>query len=388
MTQRANVEGAVGTVPFLDLRAQHAALQPEIDRAIRETIARGDFVLGQAVTDFETAFAEHVGAEHAIGVGSCSDALHLALRAWGIGPGDEVITVANTFVATVFAIDHVGATPVLVDCDPDSALIDVAAVERAITDRTRAIVPVHLYGQPAHMSRILDLAETHGLRVLEDVAQAVGARAEGRPCGSLGHAAAFSFYPGKNLGAFGDAGAITTNDADVAATLRRLRNLGSVQKYHHEIRGFNSRLDTLQAAVLGVKLPHVEHWNARRREAAGWYRERLRDAAGIACLAEAAWTTRHTYHLFVVRLPGVDRDAVAAALAECGITTIVHYPVPVHRQPAFRHLDLGAGSMPVSERLSREILSLPVFPEITRAQVDHVADRLIDVVARAPRSRR
>jgi dTDP-4-amino-4,6-dideoxygalactose transaminase len=364
-------------VPFVDLPGQYRRLRAEIDDAIGEVLVRCDFVLGGAVAEFEAAFAEFVGAEHCVGVGSGTDALHLVLRAMQIGPGDEVITVANTFIATVEAISYAGARPVLVDCLEDTALIDPAAVEAAITPRTRAILPVHLYGQPAPMEPLLELAASHELRVIEDAAQAHGAVLRGgRRCGSIGDAAAFSFYPGKNLGAYGDGGAATTADPALAERLCLLRNWGSTVKYHHELKGFNSRLDTLQAAVLGVKLRYLREWNAARARAAARYRERLADVKDLILPVEAAWTDRHSYHLFVIRLPGRDRSLVAQQLAARGVQTGIHYPVPVHLQPAYRDLGLREGAFPVAERLAGEIVSLPMFPEIDEAQIDHVCECL------------
>lgn len=364
-------------VPFQDLPLQIRTLRPELDPAIDGVLRHGQFILGPEVTAFEQAWAQFCGTKHAIGVGSGTDALQLILRALGIGPGHEVITVANSFIATAEAVSYTGATPVLVDCSLDDYLIDPVAVAAAITPRTRAILPVHLYGQPANMAALAALAHQHGLALVEDAAQAHGATLkDGRSCGALGLASAFSFYPGKNLGAFGDGGAVNTHDDGLARQLKLLRNWGSVVKYHHEIQGYNSRLDTLQAAVLGVKLRHLAAWNDHRRTAAGWYRAALADLPGLVLPVEAPWTGRHVYHLFVIRLLERNRDAVARVLAERGVQTVVHYPVPIHRQKAYAELGYAEGSFPRAEQAARTVLSLPMFPEMTPDHVALVADAL------------
>lgn len=361
------------SVPFVDLRTQYQTLRAEIDAAVQSVFERADFILGRDVGEFEAAFANFVGTRHCIGVSSGTEALHLILRALDIGAGDEVITVANTFIATAQAISYAGAKPVLVDCDAHDYLIDVGAIEAAITPRTKAIIPVHLYGQPANMDAIGEIANRHGLEVIEDAAQAHGARLQdGRSCGNLATAAAFSFYPGKNLGAYGDAGAITTNDDRVADKVRLLRNWGSVVKYRHEVKGFNARLDSVQAAILRVKLNYLPHWNALRERAANWYRSRLQGLTTVILPSVADWTAVHAYHLFVARLPGREAAKVVAALAQRGVAAGIHYPIPIHQQPAYQDLGLPTGSLPVSESLSREILSLPLFPEITVEQVEYV----------------
>ncbi len=373
-------------VPFQDLPLQIANLRAELDPAMAEVLRHGQFILGPEVTTFEQAWAAFCGTRDAIGVGSGTDALQLMLRALGIGAGDEVITVANSFIATAEAISYAGATPVLVDCDRDHFLIDPAAVAAAITPRTRAIIPVHLYGQPADLLQLAALAERHGLALLEDAAQAHGATlTDGRVCGALGRAAAFSFYPGKNLGAFGDGGAVTTNDETLARQLRLLRNWGAIVKYHHEVQGYNSRLDTLQAAVLNVKLRHLAAWNDHRRRVAGWYRAALRDCPGIALPVEAPWCGRHVYHLFVVRILERDRDAIARFLTARGVQTVVHYPIPIHRQKAYACLGLGAGAFPQAELAARTVLSLPMFPEMTQAQVALVAEAVRAAIDECPR---
>jgi dTDP-4-amino-4,6-dideoxygalactose transaminase len=364
-------------VPFLDLPLQIRTLKAEIDAALAGVLAHGGFILGPELAAFESEWATACRVSHAVGVASGTDALHLIIRALGIGPGDEVVIPANTFIATAEAVSHSGAKPVLADNRIEDYLIDPAAVEAAITPRTRAIIPVHLYGQPADMDRLAAIATKNGLTLIEDAAQAHGATlSDGRRCGSLGLAAAFSFYPAKNLGAFGDAGAVTTNDKDLARRVGLLRNLGSTLKYHHEVIGFNSRLDTLQAAVLSVKLRHLEAWNEARRTAVGWYRAALAGCPGLVLPAESPWTGRHAYHLFVVRVLEKDRDGVGRALADRGIQTVVHYPVPVHLQNAYASLGQRPGAFPSAELAAGTILSLPLFPEITPFQVEHVADCL------------
>ncbi len=362
-------------VPFLDLRAQYAAIRDEIDAAIAEVVSSCQFVGGPVVRRFEEHFAAWTGAAHAVGVSSGTSAIHLALVALGVGPGDEVIAPCNTFIATTEAIGHAGARVVLVDVDEDTQLIDPAAVERAITPRTRAIVPVHLYGQPADMAAIRKIARRHGLRVVADAAQAHGADIGGDRRAILGDATTFSFYPGKNLGAYGDAGMVVTDDADVARTVRMLADHGSDRKYHHEREGFNHRIDAIQAAVLDVKLRHIDAWTDARRAHAARY-----DAAFAGTSVRpiaAAPGRRHVYHLYVVRVR--DRDATIEALRERGIGCGIHYPVPLHLQPAYAHLGLGPGSFPVAERVTREILSLPMFPEMTEAMIDTVAEAVVEL---------
>lgn len=373
-------------IPFQDLPLQIQNLRSELDPAIAEVLRHGQFILGPEVTTFETAWSVFCGTRHAVGVGSGTDALQLILRALGIGTGDEVITVANTFIATAEAISYTGAKPVLVDCDAAHLLIDPAAVAAAVTPRTRAIIPVHLYGQPADMSALRAIATSHSLALIEDAAQAHGATlTSGEVCGSLGVAAGFSFYPGKNLGAFGDAGAVTTNDPALAHQLRLLRNWGSVVKYHHDIQGYNSRLDTLQAAILNVKLRHLSTWNERRRQIAKWYRDALGDCSAVGLPNEAPWTGRHVYHLFVVRLLEHDRDAVLRELVARGIHAIVHYPIPIHRQKAYADLGHVAGTFPQAETAAATVLSLPMYPEMTPTDVAIVAEAVQSIVAASPR---
>jgi dTDP-4-amino-4,6-dideoxygalactose transaminase len=340
---------------------------------MKEVGRRGDFILGRALDAFEAAFAAYVGVRHCVGVASGTDALHLALRALGIGRGDEVILPANTFIATAQAVWACGADPVLVDCDEHTATIDPAAVREAITPRTKAIMPVHLFGQAANMDSLLALANDHQIAIVEDAAQAHGAAYCNRRCGSMGVAAGFSFYPGKNLGAWGDGGAITTDDDRLAAEIRVLRNIGAPSKYVHTRMGFNSRLDTVQAAVLTVKLADLDRANDRRSEVAARYRaafERL--APRVQVVSRAPWTTRHAYHLFVVRVPADERDRVAKTLQVRGIGAGIHYPIPIHRQAGFQPLLKERRAFPVTERLAAEMLSLPICADITDAEVTTV----------------
>lgn len=359
-------------VPFVDLGAQYASIEAEVNQAIARVLRRNDFVLGQDVEAFEAEFAAYCDTDYAIGMDSGLSALELLLRAYGVGPGDEVITQANTFIATALAVSGVGATPVLVDMDPHTYMIDVAQIEAAITPRTKAIMPVHLYGQLADMDAIMAIAERHHLVVIEDACQAHGARYKGRRAGSLGHAAAFSFYPAKNLGAYGDGGAAVTSDEQVARKLRLLRNYGSVQKYHHEVCGYNRRLDTLHAAVLRVKLRRLDEWNAARRRAATQYTALLGDAT-VVCPPELSHT-EPVYHLYVIRAP--ERDALQAHLRSQGIATVIHYPIPIHLQPAYKQLGLPAGSFPVAEQAAQEILSLPMYAELESQAIAYVAEAI------------
>ncbi len=356
-------------IPFVDLQAQYRALKPEIDAAVLEVFGQTQFILGPAVAAFERAFATYCHTREAIGVNSGTSALHLALLAAGVGPGDEVITVPYTFVATVAAIEYAGARPVLVDVEPDYWTMDPAKLEAAITPRTKAIIPVHLYGQPADMDPILAVARKHGLVVIEDAAQAHGSEYKGRRCGSMGQLGCFSFYPGKNLGAYGEGGAVVTNDAEMAKKIRLLRAWGEETRYEHTLKAFNYRMDGVQGAVLGVKLPHLEAWtDARRRHAVEYARQLADTPAGLPVERAGA---RHVYHVYVVRL--AERDAWRARLTEAGVQTGVHYPIPVHLQPAYRDLGHHAGDFPVSERVAGEVLSLPMFPELTTEQIGIVA---------------
>jgi dTDP-4-amino-4,6-dideoxygalactose transaminase len=359
-------------IPFVDLAAQRQALAPRLAEACLDSLDRGDYILGRDVELFEREWAAWTGARHAVGVDSGTSALELTLRAHGIGPGDEVITVANTFVATAFAISHAGALPVLVDADPRTYLMDPSGIEAAITPRTAAIMPVHLYGQPADMDAICAIARSHGLLVIEDACQAHGARDRGRPAGTLGDAAAFSFYPGKNLGAQGDGGMLVTDDDEVAERARLLRNYGQRVKYTSQIVGYNRRLDTLQAAMLRVKLPHLDDWNDRRRTHALRYDEALAELPLVRPATRDG--VEHVWHLYVVRVPS--RELIRERLAREGIQTGIHYPVPVHLQPAYGALGHSRGSFPVTEAAADEILSLPMYPELPEHAPRRVAEAL------------
>lgn len=368
---------SVTRVPFLDLSRQYRRIGREIDRAVLETLDRGNYVLGPEVDAFEREFAAYCGARHAIGVGSGTDAIHLALRACGVGPGDGVITVPNTAVPTVCAIVSAGARPLFVDIDAHTLTLDPDALRACIkaqpsTSRVRAIVPVHLYGHPAAMDPVREVAAEFGLKVIEDAAQAHGARYGDRMAGCLGDAGCFSFYPTKNLGACGDAGMVVTDDDSVAENVRMLRNYGEEAKYRNRIQGINSRLDELQAAILRVKLNHLDGWIDARRDHARLYGELL-EGTGLVLPPEDL-PIRHCYHLYVVRSP--DRDRVRHELAERGIGTSIHYPMPIHFQDAYRDLGYVAGDFPEAERASLEILSLPLYPELTEDEVRYVGSVL------------
>lgn len=356
-------------VPFVDLQSQYAHISSEVNRAVIDIMQRADFILGQSVADFESAFASYCETTHAVGVDSGYSALELILRAYNIGPGDEVITAANTFIATALAISNCGAKPVLVDIDPNSYNMDPKAIEAAITPATKAILPVHLYGQPADMDAISTVAQENDLFIFEDACQAHGARYRNRRVGSLSHAAAFSFYPGKNLGAYGDGGAVVTNDQAIADRIKLLRNLGQTVKYHHEVKGFNNRLDTIQAAVLLVKLNYLDDWNESRRRAAFSYAAKLDNLPIIT--PKCPLDIEHVYHLYVVRTS--NRAELQAHLTADGIATGLHYPVPIHLQPAYAELGYRRGDFPVTESLADEILSLPIFPELTDDQIDMIS---------------
>jgi len=362
-------------VPMIDLKIQHQALKDEIEQAIQGVMERADFALGQDVACFEEEFADFCGTRYAVGVDNGLSALELSLRALGVGPGDEVIVPANTFIATAAAASFAGARPVLVDVDPTTCNIDPKAIEAAITPQTRAIIPVHLYGLPAEMDAIMDLAEEYDLHVVEDACQAHGASYKGQRVGSLGHTGAFSFYPTKNLGGCGDGGIVVTDDEEVAERIRAMRNCGQWEKYYHELAPFNHRLDTLQAAVLRVKLRHIEDWIDARRQHAALYAELLADG-GVITPTETPDST-YVYYVYVVRVP--QRDELRAWLwEEAGIGTGIHYPVPLHLQPFYADDGYQRGQFPVTEQLCEEILSLPMYPEMTEEQIAYVADRIRD----------
>jgi dTDP-4-amino-4,6-dideoxygalactose transaminase len=365
-------------VPFLDLSKQFAQIREDVLARLGAVCHSGRFVLGPEVEEFERSFARYCEAGFCVAVNSGTSALHLALLALGVRPGDEVVTTPMTFVATAWAVSYVGATPVFVDIDPATRTLDPDKLQAALTSRTRAILPVHLYGQPADLEPILRVASGHGLPVVEDAAQAHGARYQGRRVGGLGRAGCFSFYPAKNLGAFGEGGALVTNDAELAQGARMLRNHAQMEKYRHECIGFNYRMDAFQGAVLGIKLARLDGWNERRRAHAARYRERLEGVPALGL--PAALTDRESVcHLFVVEVDG--RDWVARQLQAAGIETGLHYPIPVHLQPAYRHLGLGPGSFPVAERLAQRCLSLPMFPELADEQIDYVCATLAALLA-------
>jgi len=356
-------------VPFLDLKAPYDELHKELDDAYRRVMRSGWFILGDEVNAFEKEFAEYCGAKFCVTVGNGLDALHLILRGYGIGPGDEVIVPSNTYIATWLAVSYAGATPVPVEPDEQTFNLDPHLVELAVTSKTKAIMAVHLYGQTADMDRINEIALRHDLKVVEDAAQSQGARYKGRRAGTLGHAAGFSFYPGKNLGALGDAGAITTDDAKLAERLSMLRNYGSQEKYYNEEKGFNSRLDELQAALLRVKLSKLDEWNERRQRVASTYLQVLEGLPGLALPFVPDWSDP-AWHLFVVRHP--DRDRLQKHLEVAGVGTLIHYPCPPHLQAAYAEMRLGPGALPRAERMANEVLSLPIGPHVTDSQLEHI----------------
>jgi len=359
-------------IPILDLKAQYEAIKDELHAAITEVLESTQFILGPVVGELEQRVAAYCGCKYGVGVASGTDALRLTLMALGVNPGDEVITTPFTFIATANTISRCGARPVFVDIDPRTYNIDPMAIKAAITERTKAILPVHLYGQPADMDPIMELAEAHGLYVIEDAAQAIGSRYKGQPVGSIGHAGCFSFYPTKNLGAYGDGGMVVTDDAALAEKVDVLRRQGSKKKYHAEVLGFNSRLDSLQAAILGVKLRHLDEWNEARRRVAQRYNELLADLP-VTTPYESP-DVYHVYHQYTIRAP--QRDTLAAYLKELGINTMIYYPVPLHLQRLYADLGYGNGSLPASEAASREVLSLPMYAELTEAQQQEIAQAI------------
>jgi len=361
-------------IPFGELKSQFFGIESEIRAAIDEVLDKAWYIHGEQCKAFEAEFAAYTGTEYAVGVASGTEAIQLALMATGVGPGDAVITAANTCVPTAAAISATGATPVLVDVDPVTMTMDPDKIEAAITPRTRAIVPVHLYGHPCDVDAILAVAEAHGVPVIEDCAQAHGTEYTGRCCGTFGAAGAFSFYPSKNLGAYGDGGAITTNDGALAEKLRILRNYGEERRYYHSCKGINSRLDEIQAAILRVKLRHLDEWNAARRERAAKYLELLKDVP-LVLPHEAAWG-RHNYHLFVVRSP--HRDDLQTHLKKQGIATFLHYPVPIHLQEAYADLHQDRGAFPETEKTCDEVLSLPMYAELPFDHIKRVAKAIHD----------
>jgi dTDP-4-amino-4,6-dideoxygalactose transaminase len=362
-------------IPFLDLNAQYETIRGELDAAVLRVLGSNQFILGDEVAAFEREFAAYCGVRHAVGVNSGTSALHLALLAAGVGPGDEVITTPMTFVATVAAILYAGATPVLVDIDPLTGNMDPDRIEEAITTRTKAVLPVHLHGCMADLDPILSLADAHRLIVIEDAAQAHGAEYKGRRAGSIGDIGCFSFYPGKNLGACGEAGAIVTNDSSLAEAIRMLRDWGQASKYRHLVKGYNYRMEGIQGAVLRVKLAHIEAWTQARRRHAERY-DALLSGCGIGRPASMP-DSKHVYHVYAVRLR--DRDAAQQQLRRAGVATSIHYPVPVHLQPAYADLGHRSGDFPHAERFAAETLSLPMFPELTGEQIQRVYTSLVEL---------
>ena len=359
-------------IPFVDLKAQYLSIKDEILAAVSKVLDSTQFVLGDEVVALEQEFGAYCGADMGIAVNTGTSALHLALLAAGIGPGDEVITVPFTFVATVAAIGYTGATPVFVDIDPVSYTIDVTQIEQAITERTKAILPVHLYGQPADMDPILEIARRHNLTVIEDAAQAHGAKYNGQRVGSIGDIGCFSFYPGKNLGAYGEGGMVVTSNPDYARTMQMLRDWGQERRYHHVLKGYNYRMDGIQGAILRVKLRYLEQWTDARRAHAAHY-DRLLGDSGIKTPTVMPYS-HHVYHVYAVRSP--QRDLLQKTLHEQGVQTGIHYPIPVHLQPAYSDLGYQPGNFPQSEQAAQEVFSLPMYAELSSAQVDAVADCL------------
>jgi len=365
-------------IPQADLRAQYESIKADILPALQDVCESTQFVRGKYAKAFEDAFARYCEAKFAIGVGNGTDALHLALMAAGVGPGDEVITSPFTFTATAEAIHWAGAAVVFADISAENYTIDVREIEAKITDKTKAIIPVHLYGHPADMDAILDLAKQRDLIVIEDAAQAHGARYKGKRVGSLGHAGCFSFYPGKNLGAYGDAGGVVTSDAKIAENIRKLGDHGSSKKYHNDMMGFNSRLDGMQAAVLHIKLKHLDAWNQKRRDITAFYNEAFKDLPGLETPHESSWA-ESVYHLYVVQVDG--RDAVKQKLNDAGIGAAIHYPTPLHFLEAYAFMGLGKGSFPVAERAGQRVMSLPNYPEMSEEMLNYVVDKVKEAVS-------
>ncbi|WP_017652580.1 DegT/DnrJ/EryC1/StrS family aminotransferase [Fortiea contorta] len=375
-------------IPFVDLKLQHQSIQTQLEQAIQAVLEQGDFILGQAVSDFEAAFASASGVDYGIGVASGTDAIALGLEACNIGVGDEVILPANTFVATLIGVLRAGAKPVFVDCDPQTALIDLQAAAKAITPQTKAIIPVHLYGQMVSPKQLLDFADTYNLLIFEDAAQAHLAARDGYQAGAVGTAAAFSFYPSKNLGAFGDGGMVLTKDSNIAKKMLLLRNYGSSQKYFHIESGTNSRLDTLQAAVLREKLPYLTKWNSDRYQIAQQYNRELAPlaSAGIIPIQNHSGIG-HIYHLYVVKIDDscpLNRQQIQAELSALKIQTGIHYPIPCHLQPAFTNLGYQLGDFPQAEKLAKQILSLPMYPGLSNSQIQAVVTAIASIVSSEP----
>jgi dTDP-4-amino-4,6-dideoxygalactose transaminase len=363
------------TVPYLDLRAQYRPLRSEVLSAFEEICESTSFAQGRAASEFEGKFAAYCGVDHCVSLNSGTSALHLALRCLDVGPGDEVVTVSMTFIATAWAISYVGATPVFVDINPVRRTLDPDRLEAAITSRTKAIIPVHLYGMPAEMDRIMAIAERHGLPVIEDAAQAHGAKYRGKRVGQFGQIACFSFYPSKNLGAYGEGGALITNDASIAQRARSLRDHAQSQKYLHDEIGYNYRMDSFQGAVLAIKLKHLDEWNKARIDCARQYTELLK-ASSYRLPADIS-DSECVWHCYVIETP--ERDRVRAALEDVGIQSAVHYPVPIHLQKAYAHLNYRTGDLPVTEAVCERCLSLPIYPELSKENISRVASVLLDL---------
>jgi dTDP-4-amino-4,6-dideoxygalactose transaminase len=362
-------------IPFVDLKAQYATIKDEINAAIGGVLERCDFILGKAVEEFENEFAAYTGAKHCVAVASGTDALFLAMKAAGIGPGDDVLVPANTYIATALAVTQAGATPVFVDMNPASFNIEPKQLEKRITKKTRAVIPVHLYGQPADMDAVTAFARKHDLKVIEDACQSHGAMYHGKRCGTFGEAGCFSFYPGKNLGAYGDGGAVTTSDPALAEKVRLLRNYGQRVKYEHDMKGGNSRLDTLQAAILRVKLKRLDGWCKARFRNAVRYSELLKEVPAVRAPAfDKSIELSHVFHLYVVSVPR--RNELLNFLKDKGVNCVIHYPIPIHLQKAYAELGYGRGAFPETEKAADEIMSLPMFPELTGEQMRYVVDQL------------
>ncbi|MCF7907843.1 MAG: DegT/DnrJ/EryC1/StrS family aminotransferase [Candidatus Omnitrophica bacterium] len=363
-------------VPFVDLQIQYRKLSKEINQRLIETVESGSFILGESVQKFEQEFANYCGAKHAVGIASGTAALFLSLKSLGVGRGDEVITPANTFIATALAIYYTGAKIILVDIDEETYNLDIKKTEAVINSKTKAILPVHLYGQPIDLEPLLALAKKHNLIVVEDACQAHGAEYKGKKVGGFGNAAAFSFYPGKNLGAFGDAGIVVTNDEKVKDELIMLRNYGQKQKYHHLVKGYNSRLDTIQAEILRVKLGYLDQCNEERRKSAQVYKTLLQSISDRILIPKEMSSVKHVWHLYVIRAE--KRDDLQEYLKKAGISTGIHYPIPIHLQPAFSDLDYKKGDLPVTEKTADQILSLPMYPGLKEEQIEYVVKKISD----------
>lgn len=367
------------SIPFIDFSEQYRVTKDEIHDGLEKVFQKGDYILGQAAKDFETSFANYCGAKHGIGVNSGTDALYLAIAALDIKDGDEVILPTFTFIATALCVSYAGATPVFVDVENDTYNIDPKAFERAITKKTKAVIPVHLYGQPANMAEIIAIARKHNIRIIEDAAQAHGSTYKGKRIGSLGDVACFSFYPTKSLGAFGDAGMIVTNDAGINEKALMLRDYGRQGRYEHKIKGYNSRLDTVQAVVLTAKLKHLDRWNTMRAEKAAYYNQSLKSVPGVVTPVLKEDRT-HVYQTYAVRVKAGRRDQIMEGLKSKGVSSLIHYPIPLHLQEAYKELNGKRGDFPVAEALADEVLSLPMFPHITNEQIDAVTQALKELV--------